>query len=72
MEENQLHLSVVQYIIGTEPIPDIGGVINSKQFDQYKAVNPDAKPLKYGLKLKRRWMRLLYLWGMSYIRYDYF
>ncbi|MFJ7977107.1 type I restriction endonuclease subunit R [Peribacillus sp. NPDC096379] len=59
VEENQLHLSAIQYVIGTEPIPNIGGVINSKQFDKYKAVHPDAKPLKYGPELKRQWRMVL-------------
>ena len=59
VEENELHSSAVQYEIGTEPIPNIGGIINSKQFDKYKAVHPDAKPLKYGPEMKRQWRKLL-------------
>lgn len=46
-------------MIGADPIPNIGGIINSKQFDQYKAVHPDAKPLKYGSELKRQWRKML-------------
>ena len=46
-------------MIGTEPIPNIGGIINSKQFDKYKAINPDAKPLKYGPEMKRQWRKTL-------------
>ncbi|QBG55010.1 deoxyribonuclease [Bacillus amyloliquefaciens] len=57
--EDELHLSAVQYVVGTDPIPNIGGIINSKQFDQYKAVHPDAKPLKYGPELKRQWRKTL-------------
>src|SRR5699024_871684 len=52
VEENQLHLSAIQYVIGKDPIPNIAGILNSKQFDKYKAVNPDAKPLKYGPEMK--------------------
>jgi type I restriction enzyme, R subunit len=59
VEENELHSSAVQYEIGTEPIPNIGGIINSKQFDKYKAVHPDAKPLKYGPEMKRQWRKML-------------
>ncbi|WP_150285061.1 type I restriction endonuclease subunit R [Rummeliibacillus sp. TYF-LIM-RU47] len=59
VEENELHLSAIQYVIGTVPIPNIGGIINSKQFDKYKAVHPDAKPLKYGPELKRQWRKAL-------------
>lgn len=59
VEENQLHLSAIQYVIGKDPIPNIAGILNSKQFDKYKAVNPDAKPLKYGPEMKRQWRTLL-------------
>ncbi|AFI30685.1 MULTISPECIES: type I restriction endonuclease subunit R [unclassified Bacillus (in: firmicutes)] len=57
--EDELHLSAVQYVIGADPIPNIGGIINSKQFDKYKAVHPEAKPLKYGPELKRQWRKTL-------------
>ncbi|MCY7883812.1 HsdR family type I site-specific deoxyribonuclease [Bacillus spizizenii] len=57
--EDELYLSAVQYMIGADPIPNIGGIINSKQFDKYKAVHPDAKPLKYGPELKRQWRKTL-------------
>ncbi|MBL2486532.1 hypothetical protein ELJ40_30475, partial [Klebsiella pneumoniae] len=59
VEENELHLSAIQYVIGTDPIPNIRGIINSKQFDKYKAVHPDAKPLKYGPEMKRQWRQTL-------------
>lgn len=59
VEEEELYLSAVQYVIGTEPIPNISGIINSKQFDKYKAVYPDAKPLKYGPAMKRQWRKTL-------------
>ncbi len=59
VEEGELYLSAVQYVIGTEPIPNISGIINSKQFDKYKAVYPDEKPLKYGPAMKRQWRKTL-------------
>lgn len=59
VEENELHLSAIQYVIGTEPIPNMGGIINSKQFDMYKAVHPGAKSLKYGPEMKRQWRKTL-------------
>lgn len=59
VEEDELHLSTIQYVIGADPIPNIGGIINSKQFDQYKAVHPGAKPLKYGPEMKRQWRKTL-------------
>jgi hypothetical protein len=51
--------SAIQYVIGTDPIPNIGGIINSKEFDKYKAVHPEAKPLKYGPEMKRQWRKTL-------------
>ncbi|MEK5096843.1 type I restriction endonuclease subunit R [Bacillus sp. FSL W8-0848] len=59
VEEDELHLSAIQYVIGTDPIPNIGRIINSKQFEKYKAVHPDAKPLKYGPEMKRQWRKTL-------------
>ncbi|MGF7536195.1 HsdR family type I site-specific deoxyribonuclease [Bacillus mexicanus] len=59
VSEDELHLSAVQYVIGTDSIPHLGEIINSKQFDKYKAVHPDVKPLKYGPKLKRQWKKTL-------------
>lgn len=59
VEKDELHLSAIQYVIGTDPIPNIGGIINSKQFDKYKAIHPDVKPLKYGPEMKRQWRKTL-------------
>ncbi len=59
VEEDELYTSAIQYAIGTDPIPNIGGIINSKKFDQYKAIHPDAKPLKYGPEMKRQWRKTL-------------
>lgn len=59
VRESELHLSAIQYVIGTDPIPNIGGIINSKEFDKYKAVHPEAKPLKYGPEMKRLWRKTL-------------
>lgn len=30
-----------------------------QRFDQYKAIKPDAKPLKYGPGMKRQWRKTL-------------
>ncbi|GAK03912.1 type I restriction-modification system, restriction subunit R [Geomicrobium sp. JCM 19037] len=59
VDEKELHLSSIQYIAGSETIPNIKGILDSKDFDQYKQANPDAKPLKYGPSLKREWVKLL-------------
>ncbi|MEC2394387.1 type I restriction endonuclease subunit R, partial [Bacillus toyonensis] len=59
VDEGELHSSAIQYVIGTDPIPNISRIINSKQFDKYKVVHPDAKPLKYGPEMKRQWRKAL-------------
>ncbi|MCM3758722.1 HsdR family type I site-specific deoxyribonuclease [Sporosarcina aquimarina] len=59
VEESELHLSAIQYAAGSDSIPNIRGILDSKQFDKYKAVNPDAKPLKYGPEMKREWLSVL-------------
>ncbi|TFJ93098.1 type I restriction endonuclease subunit R [Lentibacillus salicampi] len=59
VEKDSLHLSAIQYVIGMDPIPNISDIINSRDFDKYKNVNPDAKPLKYGPEMKRQWRKTL-------------
>lgn len=59
VEEDELHLSAIQYVIGINSIPNIGKINNSGQFDKYKAVHPDAKPLKYRPEIKRQWKKTL-------------
>lgn len=59
VDEGELQTSAMQYIIGADPIPNVGGIIDSKRFDQYKIVHPDAKPLKYGPEMKRKWRATL-------------
>lgn len=59
VEESELYLSAVQYVIGMDPIPNIRRIIDSKQFDKYKAIHPDAKPLKYAPEMKRQWKNTL-------------
>lgn len=56
---DELHSSAIQYVIGTEPIPNIGSVINSACFDDYKVLHPDAKKLKYSPEMKRQWKEVL-------------
>ncbi|MFC4025577.1 type I restriction endonuclease subunit R [Oceanobacillus longus] len=59
VDKEALHLSKVQYIVGMDPIPNISDIINSRNFEEYKAVNPGAKPLKYGPEMKRQWRKIL-------------
>lgn len=57
--EHQLHLSAIQYVIGADPIPNIGDIIDSKDYELYKIVNPDAKPFKYAQAIKKEWRKVL-------------
>lgn len=59
VNEDQLHLSAIQYVPGSTDIPNIGGILDSKRFDKYKEVHPEAKPLKYGPQMKREWLQML-------------
>lgn len=59
VNEDELHLSTIQYVIGADPIPSIGRIISNKQLDKYKAVHPEEKPLKYGPEMKRQWRKIL-------------
>ncbi|ARD47065.1 type I restriction endonuclease subunit R [Sporosarcina sp. P33] len=59
VKEDQLHLSAIQYTVGSDTIPNIRGILDSKDFDKYKAENPGAKPLKYGPEMKRDWIHVL-------------
>ncbi|PIC67281.1 deoxyribonuclease [Sporosarcina sp. P21c] len=59
VKEDQLHLSALQYTVGSDTIPNIRGILDSKEFDKYKAENPGAKPLKYGPEMKRDWIHVL-------------
>jgi type I restriction enzyme R subunit len=59
VKEDQLHYSAVQYEIGSDSIPYMGRIIDSKQFDKYKAVHPDAKQWTYVPEMKRQWKKTL-------------
>lgn len=51
----ELHSSTMQYVVGAEPIPNIGAIIESKDFDGYKKQHPEARPFKYAQDMKRDW-----------------
>src|SRR5699024_2378959 len=59
VDKDALHLSAIQYVVGMDPIPNIGDIIDSREFDKYKALNPGAKPFKYGPEVKRQWRKVL-------------
>ena len=55
----QLHSSAVQYVVGMDPIPNIGSIIDSLNFEEYKALNPNTKKFQYGPEMKREWRKVL-------------
>lgn len=55
----KLHSSAIQYTVGADPIPNIGSIINSADFDAYKLLHPDVKKLKYNPEMKRQWKEML-------------
>jgi len=56
---DELHSSAIQYVLGTDPIPNIGGIISSARFDEYKVLHPDVRKLKYNPEMKRQWRKVL-------------
>lgn len=59
VSENELYSSAVQYMVGADSVPNIGSIIETKDYDSYKVANPDAKPFKYAQAMKRKWRNLL-------------
>lgn len=46
-------------MIGDGPITNIGTIIESKDYECYKAVHPAVKPFKYAQAKKREWRKIL-------------
>ena len=59
VSENELHSSAVQYVVGMDPIPNIGSIIDSLNFEEYKALHPNTKKFQYGPEMKREWRKAL-------------
>ncbi|PRO65652.1 type I restriction endonuclease subunit R [Alkalicoccus urumqiensis] len=56
---NELHASAIQYVIGTDSIPNMKSIIESKDYDAFKAEHPEIKPFSYPQKMKREWQHVL-------------
>lgn len=54
-----LHSSAVQYVVGMVTIPNIGSIIDSLNFDEYKLLHPNTKKFQYGPEMKREWRKVL-------------
>lgn len=59
VSEGQLHSSAIQYKIGVDPIPNIKGIIESKDYEEYKKLHPEVKAFKYPQAVKRAWREVL-------------
>ncbi|MDD9146563.1 type I restriction endonuclease subunit R [Enterococcus hirae] len=59
VSEKELHASNMQYMLGETQIPNMKAIINSKNFEGYKANHPEAKPFKYPQEMKRAWRKML-------------
>ncbi|MDQ0417563.1 23S rRNA U2552 (ribose-2'-O)-methylase RlmE/FtsJ [Croceifilum oryzae] len=59
VDKEELHLSAKLYEMGADPIPNIKKIFESREFHKYKAVHPEAIPVKYGPEMKRQWRKVL-------------
>ncbi|MDX7996917.1 hypothetical protein R3M60_16790 [Bacillus subtilis] len=59
VSKDELDLSAIQYVAGANSIPNISGIINSKDYDSYKTKNLDANPIKYAQAMKQDWQKEL-------------
>ncbi len=50
---------VIKHMPGEDPIPNMKAIINSKDYEGYKAKHPEAKPFKYPQEMKRAWRKML-------------
>ncbi|NOG28997.1 AbiH family protein [Lysinibacillus fusiformis] len=59
VSEDELNISAIQYNAGADIIPNIGRVINSKDFESFKVKHPEANSFKYGGAMKQDWQKEL-------------
>ncbi|WP_341321287.1 AbiH family protein [Solibacillus sp. FSL H8-0523] len=59
VSEDELNLSAIQYVVGIHEIPNIGRVIDSRNYESYKAKHKEANPIKYTQAMKRNWKKEL-------------
>lgn len=57
VSEEELHSSTIQYMVGLEPIPNIGNIIDSNDYKSYKHLHPEVKPFQYAQEIKRAWRK---------------
>jgi hypothetical protein len=59
LSKDELYLSAIQYQADDTGIPNISGIINSRDYESYKAKHSDANPIKYPQVMKQDWQREL-------------
>ncbi|WP_413486924.1 type I restriction endonuclease subunit R [Carnobacterium maltaromaticum] len=59
VSELELHSSAIQYMMGTERIPNMKAIIESKKYEKYKEIHSEAKPFSYAQAIKREWREVL-------------
>ncbi|KPU55207.1 AbiH family protein [Bacillus wiedmannii] len=59
VSKEELSRSAMQYVDGTKDIPNIGNVIDSKDYKSYKVRHPEVKPIKYAQAIKQSWKKEL-------------
>ncbi|QKS69718.1 type I restriction endonuclease subunit R [Paenalkalicoccus suaedae] len=56
---NELHASAIQYTVGMDAIPNMRSIIESKDYETFKAQHPEVKPFQYPQMMKREWKHML-------------
>ncbi len=59
LDSNEDIFVIKRYMPGEDPIPNMKAIINSKDYEGYKAKHPEAKPFKYPQEMKRAWRKML-------------
>ncbi|MED1611085.1 MULTISPECIES: AbiH family protein [Bacillus cereus group] len=59
VSKEALSLSAMQYVDGAKDIPNIGNIIDSKDYKSYKVKHPEVKPIKYAQAIKQGWQKEL-------------
>ncbi|KRN56752.1 type I restriction endonuclease subunit R [Carnobacterium divergens] len=59
VSDTELHSSAIQYMVGTERIPNMKAIIESKKYESYKEIHPEGKPFSYAQAIKREWREVL-------------
>ncbi len=59
VSNNELHASAIQYMIGMDGIPNMKSIIESKDYEAFKALRPNVKPFSYPQMMKREWQKVL-------------